>query len=232
MSEKRSTDSAKTRIAALISEAEELAQKAGTEKLRLMAVSKTRTPEEIAAAYHAGIRLFGENRVQEFRTKEETFSALPAEVHLIGHLQRNKAKYVVGKTACIESVDSIPLAETIGEIAAKLGLVQEILIEVNAGYDKNKFGVPPEETAALCERIARLPGVRITGLMTIAPIGPERVAKDAFLRANELFVDIRRKKMDNVDMKILSMGMSSDYRVAIACGSNLIRLGAAVFGER
>ena len=232
MLEKHSVNSIQSRVAEILGEAEDLAHSAGTKNLRVMAVSKTRTASEILAAYNAGIRLFGENRVQEFCEKEEAFFALSAEVHLIGHLQRNKAKQIVGRVNCIESIDSLRIAETVGAIASNKHILQDVLIEVNTGLDDDKFGVTPSELPRFCEALSVVPGIRVLGLMTVPPIGSNELARSIFERTRMLFIDIKDKKIDNINMNILSMGMSSDYKAAIAAGSNLIRVGTALFGER
>ena len=212
----------------------EACQKAGREEteVTLIAVSKTKPLDSIIAAMTAGQQDFGENKVQELTTKYE---ALPTDLHwhMIGHLQRNKVKYIVDKVTLIHSVDSLRLAETISKEAVKKAICVSILIEVNVANEDSKFGIMCEETLSFVEAVAKLPGVSIKGLMTIAPYvqDPEE-NRLVFRRLKQLSVDIKRKNINNVNMDILSMGMSGDYEVAIAEGSTMVRVGTSIFGER
>ena len=198
----------------------------------LIAVSKTKPIEMIEEAMEAGARVFGENKVQELCDKYEQ---LPKDLHwhLIGHLQRNKVKYIVDKAELIHSVDSLKLAEEISKEALKKNVEVNILIEVNVAEEESKFGVSVEETLALVEEIAKLPGIHIQGLMTIAPYttDPEE-NRPVFRTLKKLAVDIKKKNIDNVTMDVLSMGMTGDYQVAVEEGATLVRVGTGIFGER
>lgn len=202
------------------------------EEVTLIAVSKTKPVSMIEELLPGGTRDFGENKVQELCEKYEQ---LPKEIrwHLIGHLQRNKVKYVVDKACLIHSVDSLRLAETISEEAVKRQLTVPVLIEVNVAGEESKFGVSPEETEELIREIAKLPGMAVKGLMTIAPFveNPEE-NRVHFANLKKLCVDIKMKNIDNVSMNVLSMGMTGDYEVAIEEGATMIRVGTGIFGER
>ena len=202
------------------------------DEVTLIAVSKTKPLEMLKEAYEAGCRDFGENKVQELVDKYE---AMPEDVrfHMIGHLQRNKVKYIVGKVYLIHSVDSLRLAEEISKEAVKKGVSVNILIEVNVAEEESKFGVTCEETAELVKKIAALPGIFVKGLMTIAPYveNPEE-NRQYFVNLRKLSVDITRQNIDNVSMDILSMGMSGDYIVAVEEGATYVRVGTGIFGER
>ena len=198
----------------------------------LIAVSKTKPIEMIEEAMEAGARVFGENKVQELCDKYEQ---LPKNLHwhLIGHLQRNKVKYIVDKAELIHSVDSLKLAEEISKEALKKKVEVNILIEVNVAEEESKFGVSVEETPALVGEIAKLPGIHIQGLMTIAPYttDPEE-NRPVFRTLKKLAVDIKKKNIDNVCMDVLSMGRTGDYQVAVEEGATLVRVGTGIFGER
>ncbi len=202
------------------------------EEVTLIAVSKTKPVSMIEELLPGGTRDFGENKVQELCDKYEV---LPKDIHwhLIGHLQRNKVKYVVDKACLIHSVDSLRLAETIHEEGKKKGVTVPVLIEVNVAGEESKFGVTPEETENLVRAIALLPAVRVKGLMTIAPYveNPED-NRVHFSKLKQLSVDIRNKNIDNVSMDVLSMGMTGDYQVAIEEGATMVRVGTGIFGER
>lgn len=202
------------------------------DEVTLVAVSKTKPLPLLKEAYDAGIRDFGENKVQELMDK---MPRLPSDIrwHMIGHLQRNKVKYIVGKVALIHSVDSIRLAEEISQEAIKKGVVADILVEVNIAREESKFGATAEETCSLAEHIAKLPGIRIKGLMAIAPYTENQEDNRYYFRKlKQLSVDIKHKNIDNVSMGILSMGMTGDYSVAIEEGATCIRVGTGIFGER
>lgn len=202
------------------------------EDVTLIAVSKTKPIQMLQEAYDFGVCVFGENKVQEIVDKYE---ALPKDIswHMIGHLQRNKVKYIIDKVDMIHSVDSLRLAETIEKEAAKKDLIIKILIEVNVAKEESKFGVMPEKVEELVSQISQLPHIRICGLMTIAPFveNPEE-NRIYFNRLRNIAVDIERKKSDNVIMSILSMGMTNDYEVAIEEGSTMVRVGTGLFGAR
>lgn len=194
----------------------------------IMAVTKTVPPEAVNFAVSCGIRLLGENRVQEYESKKAFYDP-SAEVHFIGHLQTNKVKYIVGEMKLIHSVDSIKLASEINRQAAKKGIQQEVLAEVNIGGEESKSGISPEMLPELLHEMSEMRNIRVKGLMTIPPPGDN----EKFLCGmQKLFLDISSKNMDNIDMDILSMGMSGDYAAAIKYGSNLVRIGTALFGAR
>ena len=198
----------------------------------LVAVSKTKPEEDILALYNAGHRDFGENYIQELRTKHDD---LPKDIrwHMIGHLQRNKVKYIAEYVHMIHSVDSLALAETIEKEAAKHDRVIPILIEVNVAGEDTKFGVSCEDAEDLVRAISRLPHVAVRGFMTSAPYveDPEE-DRIFFKRLHNLSVDTAEKRIDNVTVDVLSMGMSNDYEVAIEEGATMVRVGSAIFGPR
>jgi hypothetical protein len=212
----------------------EAAKAAGRDEneVTLIAVSKTKPVEMIKEAYDTGIRDFGENKVQEIMEK---YPLLPSDIrwHLIGHLQTNKVKYIIDKVCMIHSVDSLKLAEEISRQAVKHNVTVDILIEVNVAAEESKFGVRPEDAIDLCRDISTLPGIRIRGLMTVAPFtsDPEE-NRPVFCALRQLFVDIDGKNIDNVCMDCLSMGMSGDYTVAIEEGATFVRVGTSIFGQR
>lgn len=201
-------------------------------EVTLIAVSKTKPEEMLLEAYGAGARDFGENKVQELLAKKP---ALPQDIrwHMIGHLQTNKVRQIVGKVCLIHSVDSVKLAEEIEKEAAKREIAVPILLEVNVAREESKFGFLPEEAYPALERIACLPHVKIQGLMTIAPY-TERAEdnRQIFRKLYQLFIDMKSKNIDNVNMNILSMGMTGDFEVAIEEGSTMVRVGTGIFGER
>ena len=201
-------------------------------EVTLIAVSKTKPVEMLQEIYDLDQRDFGENKVQEMTQKYEV---MPQDIrwHLIGHLQQNKVKYIVDKACLIHSVDSIRLAETISKEAGKHNCIVPILIEVNVAEEESKFGVKVSETLPLIEEIAKLPGISVQGLMTIAPYvtDPEE-NRPVFKKLKELSVDIEQKNINNVTMSILSMGMTGDYEVAIEEGATMVRVGTGIFGER
>lgn len=207
------------------------ADRSGNE-VTLIAVSKTKPIEMLKEAYDEGCRDFGENKVQEL---VEKYEAMPKDIkwHMIGHLQRNKVKYIVDKVSMIHSVDSLRLAEEISKEALKKEVTVSILIEVNMAGEETKFGVAPSEVETLVRQSAVLPGIAIKGLMTIAPFvdNPED-NRVYFAALKQLSVDITKKNIDNVTMNVLSMGMTGDYTVAIEEGASLVRVGTGIFGER
>lgn len=198
----------------------------------LIAVSKTKPVEDIEEIYSLGQREFGENKVQELTGKIEV---LPKDIkwHLIGHLQHNKVKYIIGKAELIHSVDSEKLAITISKEAVKHNVIANVLIEVNVAEEESKFGIKTEEALELTQTISKLPGIHVCGLMTIAPFveNPEE-NRWVFRKLRELSVDIANKNIDNVSMSVLSMGMTNDYMIAIEEGATHVRVGTAIFGER
>ncbi len=198
----------------------------------IIAVSKTYPAEDIATLYEYGVRDFGENKVQEICDK---FQVLPKDIkwHLIGHLQRNKVKYIIDKVKMIHSVDSLRLAQEIEKEAAKKNIDMDILIQVNVADEDTKFGCLTDEVFDLIEEVAKLPHVHIKGLMTIAPFVENAEENRKFFgNLKQLAVDIQAKNIDNVIMSELSMGMTGDFCVAIEEGATLIRVGTAIFGKR
>lgn len=208
--------------------------RAGRERseVTLISVSKTKPVEMLQEAYEAGSRDFGENKPQEIKEK---YPQLPNEIrwHMIGHLQRNKIKYIIDKVCMIHSVDSVRLAEAIDEEAKRHNLVMPILVEVNVAEEESKFGLRLEETEDFIRQISKLSNIRVNGLMTIAPFTEN--AEDNriyFRRLRNLYVDIKEKNIDNVNMCDLSMGMTGDYEVAVEEGATMVRVGTGIFGAR
>lgn len=202
------------------------------DEVTLIAVSKTKPVPMLEEAYALGVRDFGENKVQELVDKA---GQLPKDIrwHMIGHLQRNKVKYIIDKAYLIHSVDSLRLAEEISKEAVKHGVTANILIEVNVAGEESKFGVSPEDTPGLIEEISRLPAIQVRGLMTIAPFVEKAEDNRIIFNAlQKLYVDISRKNIDNVHMDFLSMGMTGDYEVAVEEGATFVRVGTGIFGER
>ena len=201
--------------------------------IKLMAVTKTVCPELINHAIACGVDMIGENKVQEVLLKRDELNLKNCKLHLIGHLQSNKVKKIVGIADMIESVDSFELASQISKRSEENGIVTDILLEVNIGEDECKFGYSADQTEeALC-KIAQLKGVKVKGMMTVAPNFKDSVKNQSiFANMHKLFIDIGAKKIDNICMDILSMGMSGDFKEAIAEGSTLVRVGSAIFGER
>ena len=201
-------------------------------EVTLIAVSKTKPVEMLQEVYDAGARNFGENKVQEIMDK---YDHLPQDIHwhMIGHLQRNKVKYIVDKVQMIHSVDSLRLAETIDKEAKKKNVTVPILIEVNVAEEDSKFGLSLEEVTALAEEISKLSNVRVCGLMTVAPFveDPEE-NREVFRSLKKLSVDIAAKNINNVTMSVLSMGMTNDFEVAVEEGATMVRVGTAMFGAR
>ena len=203
------------------------------EDIYLVAASKMNDSGRVREAIAAGIRICGENRVQEMVEKQAQGAYEGAELHFIGHLQKNKVKQVVGLASLIQSADSLELIRVIDKTALSRGIVQDILLEVNIGAEASKSGFSPEELPSALDSIARLDAVRVRGLMTIPPICSSRQKIEPyFVQMKQLFIDICGKKYDNIRMDFLSMGMSADYETAIACGANMVRVGSAIFGKR
>lgn len=203
-------------------------------EVKLIAVSKTKPFEQLLAAYNAGERVFGENKVQEICAKYERIDEMPGAVfHMIGHLQTNKVRQVIDKVAMIHSVDSLHLAETIDREAAKAGIRMDILIEVNVAGEDSKFGIACDETEKLVRECAKLDNVHVCGLMTIAPfVEDSEQNRQVFKNLKQLCVDLKAKNIDNTDMDVLSMGMTGDYQVAIEEGATMVRVGTGIFGAR
>lgn len=196
--------------------------------INFMAVTKTVAPEYVNTAIECGIKLLGENRVQEFISKKDEYRK-GADVHIIGKLQTNKVKYIINEVTMIQSLDSIKLAKEIDRLAAKNNKVMDVLVEVNIGDEVSKAGIKYEEAEKFIENLIQFRNIHVRGLMAIPPIDS---SEEIYYKMHKLFVDICDKKLDNIDMDFLSIGMSGDYKTAIKHGSNLIRIGTGLFGSR
>ena len=201
--------------------------------IKLVAATKMNDAFRVREAIAAGVDICGENRVQELQEKLAQGAYDGCPLHFIGHLQKNKVKYIIGKVELIHSVDSVSLAQEINKRAAALGLTQDILLEVNIGAEENKSGFAPEELACALDEMAQFSSIRVLGLMAIPPVCEiSENNRVYFRRMKQLFIDIGQKKYDNVIMQFLSMGMSADYEVAVEEGANLVRVGTGIFGAR
>ncbi len=208
-------------------------KKAGrkSEEISLVCVTKKFPASDIEYAINCGVDIAGENRVQELM--EKYTEVFPKEWHIIGHLQKNKVKYIAGKVELIHSVDSAELLDEIQKQAKKADAVQKILLQVNTSGEESKFGCAPEELDSLLKHASALENVKVKGIMTIAPIYVNNVTPRLhFDNTRKLYIDIKANKYDNIDMEILSMGMSSDFEDAVLAGANMIRVGSAIFGKR
>lgn len=203
------------------------------EEITLIGVTKTHGPEIINEGIRAGLKNIGENRVQEITAKYDELEK-GAKIHLIGHLQSNKVKYIADKVDMIHSVDSVKLAKEISDKSIACGRVMDILIQLNISGEESKSGIDPAELDGLLEEISGMKGVFARGLMTIPPLesGNMEKSREIFRKCNKIFVDKRAKIYDNIKIDLLSMGMSNDFEIAIEEGSNIIRVGRAIFGER
>lgn len=213
---------------------EETAKACGRDpkEITLIAVSKTKPLENIEELIEIGVEDFGENKVQELCDKYEHVSQ-PVRFHLIGHLQTNKVKYIVDKACLIHSVDSLKLAQTIQKEAAKKQVIAQILIEVNVAEENSKFGLHAEDVIPFIQEISTMPNLHVNGLMTIAPFVDDPEDNRKYFRTlKQLSLDITSKNIDNIDMNVLSMGMTNDYKVAIEEGATMVRVGTAIFGAR
>ena len=213
----------------------EAAMKAGKTRddITFLSATKTVEPEYINYAISLGLSYIGENKVLELLSKYDEYNLENCSLQFIGHLQSNKVKQIVGKVDLIQSIDSIKLAKEVSKCSLKNNITSDILVEVNIGKEENKSGVMPEMLEELVEEISTLPAVNVKGLMTIPPICEKNdEIRRYFEKMNRLFLDISSKKLDNVSMDILSMGMSSDYYEAILEGANMVRIGSALFGNR
>ena len=200
-------------------------QRAGTQSVSIMAVTKTVPPERVNFAVSQGFDLLGENRVQEYLVKKDLYDG-SARIHFIGHLQSNKIKYIIDSVEMIQSIDSVHLAREVSRAAIAAGRTMDILCEINIGEEPSKTGFSPSEFPDAAAEIASLEGVRLKGLMAIPPVNE---GKRYFEKMRELYDDMRSRY---TGLEVLSMGMSSDYPDAIACGANLVRIGSALFGAR
>ena len=201
-------------------------------EVTLIAVSKTKPVSMIGELLQEGVKDLGENKPQEMKEKYEL---LPRDLkwHMIGHLQRNKVKYIIDKACLIHSLDSLRLAETIQTEAEKRNIVMPVLVEVNMAGEESKDGIPPQEAEAFIREAAKLPNLKVKGLMTIAPfVDDPEDNRVHFRNLYNLFIDIKERNIDNVDMCILSMGMTNDFQVAVEEGATMVRVGTGIFGER
>ncbi len=203
------------------------------EDITLLAATKTVPVEVINYAFQNGLKFMGENRVQEYFEKIEQLECDISQRHFIGHLQTNKVAKLIGNVSMIQSVDSIRLAKEISKRSIEAGIVTDILLEVNIGEEESKTGASPDAMLALAEECATLSGISVKGLMAIPPITPDKdLLRQIFSNIYYLFIDIRDKKIDNIEMGILSMGMSDDFELAIEEGATLVRIGSSLFGKR
>ena len=201
------------------------------ERVTLIAVSKTKPVEDLQRVYAVGIRDFGENKVQELTDK---FEKLPKDIrwHLIGHLQRNKIKYIVGKVYLIHSLDSVRLLEELEKHYKANNMTAEVLIQINIGKEENKTGIYVEDLEELIGVCETCSNVKVRGLMAIIPQGTEEECRSYFKQMKNLFDDLKKRTFKNINMEILSMGMTGDYKVAIQEGSSMVRVGEGIFGKR
>ena len=202
-------------------------------EIELVGVTKTVDEARILTAIDCGISHVGENRVQEYLEKYDLFKKKGVKSSIIGHLQTNKVKYIIDKVDLIQSVDSIKLAKEIGSQAKKHGKVMDILVEINIGEEESKFGISFEKTFEFIHEISEIENIRVKGIMSIPPIlTKESIQREYFRKLYKIYIDITSKKIDNIYMDILSMGMSSDYHYAILEGANMVRVGTGIFGKR
>lgn len=201
------------------------------EGVKLIAVSKTRTVDEMKEAYASGLRDFGENKVQEMTRKYDEFDE-SVRWHLIGHLQRNKVKYIVGKVFLIHSLDSVRLLAELEKQYSSAGLDADVLIEINIGREDNKTGILPEELEEMLIQCEMCSHVKVKGLMTVLPICKEDEQRNYFRQVRQMWDSIKERQYSNIEMKYLSMGMTGDYKTAIIEGSNMVRIGEGIFGKR
>ncbi len=213
----------------------EVTDKIGKNKddIYLVAATKTVSVENINRVIRLGVKIIGENKVQEFLKKYDYIEKDHCKMHFIGHLQTNKVKDIIGKVQMIQSLDSYKLGKEISRVSKMKGVVTNVMIEVNIGREENKFGVFEENLTELLKKLGELENLKIRGLMTIPPLNENTYkTRDYFRKMTELFIDIADKKIDNINMDFLSMGMSADYIQAIENGANMIRIGSGLFGSR
>ncbi|MCX7746661.1 MAG: YggS family pyridoxal phosphate-dependent enzyme [Clostridia bacterium] len=218
----------------VLEKVEKAANKSGRklEDICVIAVTKTIDTDRISKVMDEGMIHLGENRVQEFCEKYDIISK-NCNWHLIGHLQTNKVKYIIDKISMIHSVDRMELAQEIDKKALKAGKVMDVLVQVNVAGEESKFGISPDTTLDFVKRLSSFQNLRVRGLMTVAPFvdDPEEI-RGVFRELNKIFIDIKKENIDNIYMDYLSMGMSNDFEVAIEEGSNMVRIGTAIFGKR
>lgn len=213
---------------------EEAAKKAGRnpEDVLILAVSKTIDVPRIKEAVQCGLNSLGENRVQEIMDKYEPMGE-GINWHLIGHLQTNKVKYIIDKVCLIHSVESLKLAEEINKKAEKVGIIMDILVEVNISDEESKFGIKPEDCESFIRELSKMKNINVKGLMTVAPFTENPEENRVYFKGlKDLLVDINNKKIDNINMSELSMGMTGDFEVAVEEGATIVRVGTGIFGER
>lgn len=202
------------------------------ENITLLAAAKTRTVEEVTAAYEAGIRYFGHNYVQEARAMLAGVK-FNAHWHMIGHLQRNKAKEAALLFDMVESLDSIRLANELEKRCAEAGIIQNVLIEINSGAEEDKSGILPRDLDALVETVIQMKHLRLNGLMTMGPLtGEPELSRPYFVKTRQLFENLQKLALPNIEMKVLSMGMSGSFKIAIEEGATMVRIGTLLFGPR
>lgn len=201
------------------------------DNVKLLAVSKTRSLEEMEEAYDYGLREFAENKVQELVRKEESFHK-DVKWHLIGKLQTNKVKYIVGKVDLIHSLSSVKLLNKIEDLYRKENLIANTLIQINIGREESKSGVLLEDLEELIENVEKCNNVKVKGIMVIIPKGDEESNRNYFRKTHEIFSDLGKREFKNITMEVLSMGMTHDYKIAVEEGSNMVRVGTGIFGER
>ncbi len=232
------TEERKSEIRAAISEIQQKMSESAKkspyhQKPRLLLATKTRTAEEINFALSLGVDLIGENRVQELCDKYDEINKEKVEIHFIGALQTNKVKYIIDKVSMIHSLDRISLAKEINRQAEKHGLIMDVLCEVNIGDEESKSGLKPEEVLPFLTKMSKFPNIRVRGLMSIPPkMTSISTQKQYFQKIMDLYIDISAKKIDNISMSVLSIGMSSDFDIAIEHGATIVRIGTAAFGNR
>lgn len=202
------------------------------ENVTLVAVSKTKPLEDIKEAYNLGIRDFGENKVQELVYKMDNLCCDDIKWHLIGHLQRNKVKYIVGRVYLIHSLDNIGLLEEIEKQYKSKNEIAQVLIQINIGKEESKSGIYVENLGELIEACENCTNVKVKGLMTIIPKGDDESCRRYFKETKKIFDNLKERKFKNLEMKYLSMGMTGDYKIAIEEGANIIRIGQGIFGKR
>lgn len=230
--EKAGFDEGFARVKEEIARAAEESGRRG-EDVTLLAATKTVAVEKINYAISRGLGCAGENRVQEFLDKYEELDRENCDWQFIGRLQSNKVKYLVGKVSCIQSVDSVKLAREISRLSEEKGLTTGVLVQVNIGREEQKGGVAPEKLYEFIDEIRSFPGISVNGLMTVPPICDEiSLLTRYFSDMRKYYVDMAAKKMDNVNMRILSMGMSADFALAVRCGATMVRVGSLLFGAR
>jgi pyridoxal phosphate enzyme (YggS family) len=227
-------DYIKSNVEQIMGRVEKAAQKSGrsAKDITVIGVTKTVEPERIENAINAGIVDLGENRVQELLEKYDKINNR-CVWHLIGHLQTNKVKYIIDKVSLIHSLDRIELAREIQKRAEKAGRIMDVLVEVNIAEEESKFGIRKNETSEFMKELSKFGNIRVKGLMTIAPVAENTESvRYVFRELRKLLIDIKQENIDNIDMAYLSMGMSNDFEVAIEEGSNMVRIGTAIFGKR